>query len=75
MAVGGGSAIDAAKATAVLVRNGGDMCDHQCIGRIPRPLPPLVAEPTTAGTGTDVSQLAVITDTTHIVKALSLIHI
>lgn len=69
VAVGGGSAIDAAKAIAVLVSNGGDIFDYEGIDRIPRPIPPLVAAPTTAGTGADVSQFAVITDTKRRLKA------
>ena len=69
VAVGGGSAIDAAKAIAVLVSNGGRIFDYEGIDRIPRPIPPLVAAPTTAGTGADVSQFAVITDTTRGLKA------
>lgn len=69
VAVGGGSAIDAAKAIAVLVSNGGAIFDYEGIDRIPRPIPPLVAAPTTAGTGADVSQFAVITDTTRSLKA------
>ena len=69
VAVGGGSVIDAAKAVAVLVSNGGSIFDYEGIDRIPRPVPPLVAAPTTAGTGADVSQFAVITDTTRGVKA------
>ena len=69
VAVGGGSVIDAAKAIAVLVSNGGQIFDYEGIDRIPRPVPPLVAAPTTAGTGADVSQFAVITDTTRALKA------
>ena len=69
VAVGGGSAIDAAKAIAVLVSNGGAIFDYEGIDRIPRPIPPLVAAPTTAGTGADVSQFAVITDTGRGLKA------
>ena len=69
VAVGGGSAIDAAKAIAVLVSNGGSIFDYEGIDRIPRPIPPLVAAPTTGGTGADVSQFAVITDTTRRLKA------
>ncbi len=69
VAVGGGSAIDAAKAIAVLVSNGGGIFDYEGIDRIPRPIPPLVAAPTTAGTGADVSQFAVITDTARGLKA------
>ena len=69
VAVGGGSAIDAAKAIAVLVSNGGDIFDYEGIDRIPRPIPPMVAAPTTAGTGADVSQFAVITDTSRGLKA------
>lgn len=69
VAVGGGSAIDAAKAIAVLVSNGGDIFDYEGIDRIARPIPPLVAAPTTAGTGADVSQFAVITDTRRGLKA------
>ncbi len=69
VAVGGGSVIDAAKAIAVLVSNGGDVFDYEGIDLIPRPIPPLVAAPTTAGTGADVSQFAVITDTVRGLKA------
>jgi len=69
VAVGGGSAIDAAKAIAVLVSNGGAIFDYEGIDRIPRPIPPMVAAPTTAGTGADVSQFAVITDTRRGLKA------
>ena len=69
VAVGGGSAIDAAKAIAVLVSNGGSIFDYEGIDRIGRPIPPLVAAPTTAGTGADVSQFAVITDTGRALKA------
>ena len=69
VAVGGGSAIDAAKAIAVLVSNGGTIFDYEGIDRIERPVPPLVAAPTTAGTGADVSQFAVITDTVRGLKA------
>ena len=69
VAVGGGSVIDAAKAIAVLVSNGGSIFDYEGIDRIPRPIPPLVAAPTTAGTGADVSQFAVITDTRRELKA------
>ncbi len=69
VAVGGGSVIDAAKAIAVLVSNGGDIFDYEGIDLIPRPIPPLVAAPTTAGTGADVSQFAVITDSVRGLKA------
>ena len=69
VAVGGGSAIDAAKAIAVLVSNGGSIFDYEGIDRISQPIPPLVAVPTTAGTGADVSQFAVITDSTRRLKA------
>ncbi len=69
VAVGGGSAIDAAKAIAVLASNGGNIFDYEGIDRINRPIPPLVAAPTTSGTGADVSQFAVITDTARGLKA------
>lgn len=68
VAVGGGSAIDAAEAIAVLVSNGGNIFDYVGIDRMTRPIPSLMAAPTTAGTGADVSQFAVITDSTRRLK-------
>ncbi|HEX2988429.1 MAG TPA: iron-containing alcohol dehydrogenase [Chloroflexota bacterium] len=68
LAIGGGSVIDAAKAIAVLVTNGGRIHDYEGIGKITHPLPPMVMVPTTAGSGADVSQFAIITDTTRRVK-------
>jgi len=61
--LGGGSAMDAAKAIAILVSNGGNICDFEGLSKITRPLPPLVLCPTTCGSGSDVSQFAIISDT------------
>lgn len=63
VAVGGGSPIDAAKAIGILVSTGGAMRDYFAGKKVERPLPPLVAIPTTCGTGSEVTQFAVITDT------------
>jgi alcohol dehydrogenase len=61
--LGGGSVIDAAKAIAVLSANGGQILDYAGVDRIDRPIPPMVMIPSTAGTGADVSQFCVVTDT------------
>ncbi|MCL4459033.1 MAG: iron-containing alcohol dehydrogenase [Chloroflexi bacterium] len=63
VALGGGSAIDVAKAIALLLSAGGEYRDYQWGGKkVPGPLMPLVAIPTTAGTGAEVSKVAVIVD-------------
>lgn len=62
IAVGGGSAIDSGKAAAALVANGGHIRDYEGVDRILSPLPPLVMVPTTAGSGSEVSQFSVIVD-------------
>ena len=63
IAIGGGSAIDTAKATAMLLANGGDYADYQWEGRpITSRSCPFIAVPTTAGTGSEVSKVAVISD-------------
>jgi choline dehydrogenase len=61
--LGGGSSLDTAKSIGVLVRHGGSILDYE-LGREPltQRLPPLVAVPTTAGTGSEVTLWAVITD-------------
>jgi alcohol dehydrogenase class IV len=55
--------MDAAKGIAILAANGGRIQDFEGNDRIIRPLPPMVLCPTTCGTGSDVSQFAIITDT------------
>nr|WP_139025793.1 iron-containing alcohol dehydrogenase [Gordonia neofelifaecis] len=62
IALGGGSVIDTAKGIAVLASNGGLILEYEGIDRAARPLPPLVAVPTTAGSGADVSQFCIIND-------------
>lgn len=63
IALGGGSPIDTAKAMSVLAANGGKMRDY----KVPNPIPnrglPVVAVPTTAGTGSEATRFTVITDT------------
>jgi len=70
---GGGSAIDAAKAVAALLANGGDPLDYLEVigaGKIPSvPSVPFVAVPTTAGTGAEVTRNAVLSSPEHRVKA------
>ena len=63
IALGGGSPIDVAKAAAMLATNGGSYADYQWGGQaIAQPSLPLIAIPTTAGTGSEVSKVAVIVD-------------
>ncbi len=70
IAVGGGSPIDAAKAISILYSNGGRISDYMGANKIPKPGPPLIAMPTTAGTGSEVTQFTIITDITSGVKML-----
>lgn len=62
LALGGGSAIDTAKAIALLATHGGSMRDY----KMPRPVNlssmPVIAIPTTAGTGSEATQATIITD-------------
>ncbi len=70
---GGGGALDAAKAVAILATNGGDPLDYlETVGRgqaLQQPALPWVAIPTTAGTGSEVTRNAVLTVTEQAVKA------
>ena len=70
IAVGGGSPMDTAKAISALAMNPGKMSDFEGPNKIPRPGAPLMVIPTTAGTGSEVSQFTIITDTTRNVKML-----
>ena len=65
VALGGGSPIDAAKAVAVLARQGGSVRSYQGKGKIGPDCLPLLTIPTTAGTGSEVTFSSVITDTTE----------
>ncbi len=69
LAVGGGSCIDLAKAVAILSGNGGQILDYEGIDRATSPIPPMVMVPTTGGSGSDVSQFCVVTDTRRRFKA------
>ena len=69
IALGGGSPIDSMKAIASLVQNGGRIADY--MGKvIDVPVPPMVAIPTTAGTGSEATQFTIITDTEKDIKML-----
>jgi len=67
--LGGGSSLDTAKAVAVLAVGGGSMRDYKVPARIDRGLP-VIAIPTTAGTGSEATRFAVITDTSTQEKML-----
>ena len=67
--LGGGSSIDTAKGIGVVVEHGGSILDYEYGGRaIERRIPPLIAVPTTAGTGSEVTLWAVITDPDRQIK-------
>ncbi|MDE3102806.1 MAG: iron-containing alcohol dehydrogenase [Chloroflexota bacterium] len=62
VAVGGGSSIDTAKMAAVLMANGGSALDYVGSDKVPKPAAPVVAIPTTAGTGAEITINSVIAD-------------
>jgi alcohol dehydrogenase len=68
VAVGGGSVIDLAKVTALLLTHGGALSDYYTVNSVPGPIVPLIALPTTAGTGSEATPVAVITDATTAMK-------
>ncbi|HXZ01306.1 MAG TPA: iron-containing alcohol dehydrogenase [Stellaceae bacterium] len=70
VALGGGSPIDTAKAMSVLAANGGEMRDYKVPNDIPKGGLPLIAIPTTAGTGSEVTRFTVITDSERDEKML-----
>src|SRR5579885_1719418 len=65
VAIGGGSVMDTAKATSVLAAHGGDIKDYEGIFLVPGPCIPIVAIPTTCGTGSEVSAVLVVKDNTE----------
>ena len=71
VAVGGGSSIDVAKAIGAMARNPGAITEYAVGGKpLAHPKVPLVAVPTTAGTGSEVTRFTIITDTSRGVKLL-----
>ena len=70
LAVGGGSPMDTAKAIAVMVTNSGSIEDYKGLSKIPQKGSPVIAVPTTAGTGSEVTPFTIITDTKKDVKML-----
>jgi len=70
IAVGGGSSMDTAKAIGAVATNGGKINDFMGANKIPKPAAPLIAIPTTAGTGSEVTPFTIITDTTKDLKML-----
>lgn len=83
VSIGGGSAIDCGKGIAMILTNGdpsvvackpelamGKFADYMGVDKIPNPGAPLIAIPTTGGTGSEVSKVTVITDTERNVKMM-----
>ena len=62
IAFGGGSPMDVAKAVGVLAKYGGKITEYEGGGKVPGEIVPLIAIPTTAGTGSEVTAFSVITD-------------
>lgn len=68
LAIGGGSTVDAAKAVATLSTNKGRIHNYEGIDMITEPMPPLIVVPSTAGSGAEVSQFAIISDSVRKIK-------
>ena len=70
ISIGGGSAIDCGKGIAMKLTNDGEFANYMGVDKIPNPGAPLIAIPTTAGTGSEVTKVTVITDTDRNVKMM-----
>jgi alcohol dehydrogenase len=68
--LGGGSCVDCAKGANFLLTNGGKMQDYRGIGKAKHPMLPMIAVPTTSGTGSEAQSFAVVADaSTHMKMA------
>lgn len=70
IACGGGSPMDVAKAVSAMAVNPGRIQDYMGYDKIPQPGPPIIAIPTTAGTGSEATIVTIITDTERDIKML-----
>lgn len=68
VAVGGGSVLDVAKGCSILVTNGGRISDYFGIEKVPLPGMPWIGLPTTSGTGSEVTPIAIFTDRSQQLK-------
>jgi alcohol dehydrogenase class IV len=66
--LGGGSNLDLSKAVALLLKHPGPISDYYGENKVPGPITPVVAVPTTAGTGSEVSPVAVVADPERAIK-------
>lgn len=66
--IGGGSCLDMAKCAALLISHGGRLQDYYGEFKVPGPTLPIIAVPTTAGTGSEVTPVAVISDPERTLK-------
>ena len=69
LAIGGGSSLDTGKGVAAILLNNHNILDFEGQDKVEPPTPPVLAIPTTAGTGSEVTSWAVITDTKNRFKA------
>ena len=68
--LGGGSSMDCAKGINFILTNGGNMADYRGYGKATKPMLPMIAIPTTAGTGSEAQSYALISDAeTHVKMA------
>lgn len=72
LGLGGGSNLDLAKMTALILTHGGTPSMYFGEGKVPGPIMPLLCLPTTSGTGSEVSSSAVLTDTENQIKVSTL---
>lgn len=66
--IGGGSCLDLAKTVALLLKHGGSPDQYYGEGKVPGPILPMIAVPTTAGTGSEVTPVAVLSDPDRAMK-------
>lgn len=69
LAVGGGSSIDTAKGIAVMATNEGHILDYEGVGKVQHQPLPIIAVPTTAGTGSEVTASTIVTNKKTLFKA------
>ena len=70
ISIGGGSVIDCGKAIAIKLTNDGELVDFMGVDKVPYPGTPLIAIPTTGGTGSECTKVTVITNTERNVKMM-----